>query len=397
MRGQFLPFSPPAIGEQEISEVVDTLRSNWITTGPKVKQFESKFAEFVGAHGALGVSSCTDALQVALAALGVGPGDVVLTTTLTFCATAHVVEHLGARPFLVDVDRDTLNISPQALIAAIDQVKKKNLGTLRAVIPVHFAGHPVDMAEILEIAREHSLAILEDAAHALPASWGNEMVGSVPESGIQRAAAFSFYATKNMTTGEGGMLTATPDWLEEARLWAQHGMNRDAWRRYGKGGSWHYDVVRPGFKCNMTDIEAALGVVQLNRLNEFQNTRRAIVSLYQEAFDGMDSFDTPCVKPNVEHAWHLYPLRLKLRRWTIDRGQFIEELAKRNIGASVHFIPLHEMTFYRDRYNLSDKDFPVAAEEAPRLVSIPLNANMSRSDALDVIDAVQDIQKHFGQ
>ena len=391
MRSEFLAFSPPCIGEDEIAEVVSTLRSGWITTGPRVRRFEESFAERLGADGALAVSSCTDAMQVALASLGVGPGDAVFTTTMTFSATAHVVEHLGAVPVLVDVDSDTLNIDCNALEAAIEATIADGALTPRAMIPVHFAGHPVDMAGVLSIAERFGLAVVEDAAHALPASWNNTLVGDVGDGSVERAVAFSFYATKNLTTGEGGMLTATPALLEEARLWSLHGMSRDAWNRYGKGGSWRYDVVRPGFKCNMTDIAAALGLVQLSRLDDFQKRRQSVVERYNDAFFGLDLLQTPIVRPGVEPAWHLYVLRLELDRLSIDRTRFIEELAARNIGSSVHFIPLHEMSFYRDKYSLSPAQFPVASAEFERIVSLPLHPGLTDSDVDDVIEAVLDV------
>jgi dTDP-4-amino-4,6-dideoxygalactose transaminase len=391
VRSEFLAFSPPCIGEDEIAEVVSTLRSGWITTGPRVRRFEESFAERLGADGALAVSSCTDAMQVALASLGVGPGDAVFTTTMTFSATAHVVEHLGAVPVLVDVDSDTLNIDCNALEAAIEATIADGALTPRAMIPVHFAGHPVDMAGVLSIAERFGLAVVEDAAHALPASWNNTLVGDVGDGSVERAVAFSFYATKNLTTGEGGMLTATPALLEEARLWSLHGMSRDAWNRYGKGGSWRYDIVRPGFKCNMTDMMAALGLVQLSRLDDFQKRRQSVVERYDEALSGSELLQTPTVRPGVDPAWHLYVLRLELDRLSIDRTRFIEELAARNIGSSVHFIPLHEMSFYRDKYSLSPAQFPVAAEEFERIVSLPLHPGLTDADVDDVIEAVLDV------
>ena len=397
MRSEFLPFAPPWIGEAEISEVVATLQTDWITTGPKVGRFEEAFAERVGAPGALAVNSCTDALHVALAALGVGPGDAVFTTTMTFCSTAHVVEHLDAVPRLVDIDAETINIDPVALERAIVEVEAAGDLSPRAIIPVHFAGHPVDMDSVLEIAATHGLAVVEDAAHALPAHHGDQAVGQVGDGSIPRAAAFSFYATKNLTTAEGGMLTATPDLLEEARLWSLHGMSRDAWKRYGKSGTWRYDVVRPGFKCNMTDIQASLGLVQLGRLDEFQKRRREIVERYERAFSASEALQTPIERPGVDHAWHLYTLRLELDRLSVDRDRFIEELSARHIGSSVHFIPIHELSFYRDRYSLSPSDFPIASREFERIVSLPLYPRLEDDDVDDVIEAVLDIVATFSR
>lgn len=391
MRTEFLPFSPPSIGEAEIDAVAETLRSSWITTGPKVKQFEAEFADRVGADDALAVSSCTDALQIALAALGIGPGDAVFTTTMTFCATAHVVEHLGATPVLVDVEPDTLNIDPDRLADAIARVERGGKLRPRSIIAVHIGGHPVDMDAVLSIAARHELALIEDAAHALPAKYGGVTVGDVHAGSVPRAVAFSFYATKNLTTAEGGMLTAGPDLLDEARLWSLHGMSRDAWKRYGQGGAWRYDVVRPGFKCNMTDIAAALGLVQLARLEGFQQRRSEIVARYEAGLGDLDEIDLPSVRDGVESAWHLYPIRLVLDRMRIDRDRFIDEMAARNVGTSVHFIPLHLMSFYRDRYGLTAEQFPVATAEFERLVSLPLHPGLTDRDVDDVVDSVRDI------
>ena len=395
IRSGFLPFSPPAIGEEEIAEVTATLRTPWISTGPKVAEFESAFADFVGADSALGMSSCTDALQVALAALGVGPGDAVFTTTMTFCATAHVVEHLGARPILVDVLPDTLNIDVAALAEAVERVAHNSELRPRAVMPVHFAGEPVDMEAIATICRRYEMALVEDAAHALPASWGGHRVGSMGDLGVPRAAAFSFYATKNLTTGEGGMLTATPDLLNEARLWSLHGMSRDAWNRYGQGGSWRYDVVRPGFKGNMTDIAASLGLVQLRRLPEFHRRRLEIVHRYDRAFGDESAVEVPTGDRNGDSAWHLYTIRLDLEQLSVSRDGFIDEMAARNIGCSVHFTPVHQLSYYEDRYGFAPESFPVASNEFRRLVSLPLHPLLTDDDVEDVTAAVIDTVEAF--
>lgn len=391
MRDTFLPFSPPLLGDEEIAEVVDTLRSDWITTGPKVKRFEADFAAYVGAPDALAVFSCTDALQVALAAIGVQPGDAVFTTDMTFVASAHVVEHLGATPVLVDIDASTLNIDPAALAKAIDEVKAEGRLTPKAIIPVHHSGHPCEMDEIFAIARRHDLAVVEDAAHAVPAQYRGGTIGVPRDEGVPHAIAFSFYATKNLTTAEGGMLTGTPALVEEARLWSLHGMSRDAWKRYGKGGAWFYEVIRPGFKCNMTDIQASIGIHQLKRLDGFQARRREVVAAYTEAFGAMPELQVPIERPEVRSAWHLFVLRLNLDRLTIDRGAFIDALGEANIGASVHFIPLHVHPFYRDKYGLSPESFPVASAEFERMLSLPLNPRLTDSDVADVIEAVTSI------
>ena len=392
MRSSFLPFSPPLLGEEEINEVLDTLRSDWITTGPKVRRFEQEFAEFIGAPAALAVSSATDAMLVGLAALGVATGDEIITTPMTFCSTVHVIEHLRARPILVDVSPDTLNIDP-------DQVAKAITPRTRGIMPVHLYGHPCEMDALYDLANWHNLFILEDAAHSLPARYKGRMIGApaITEHGsrITQLTAFSFYATKNLTTAEGGMLTGEPELIDQARIWSLHGMSRDAYKRYNAEGSWYYEVVLPGYKCNMTDIQAALGLQQLRKLPGFQARRRQIVRRYDEAFTLCDGLQTPVERSEVESAWHLYELRLNLERLTIDRARFIEELKVRNIGASVHFIPVHIHPYYRDKYGYRPEDFPVTYREHQRLVSLPLNLRMSDGDVQDVSDAVLDIVAQY--
>jgi len=383
VRTSFLPFSPPAIGPEEIAEVVDTLTSDWITTGPKTRRFESDFAQFIGAPGALAVFSATDAMQVALAALGTSPGDEIITTTMTFCSTVHVIEHLGARPVLVDVEPDTLCIDPKAVERAVTSRTK-------GVLPVHLYGHPCDLDPLLDLAKSRGLFVLEDAAHALPARYKGRMVGTVGT-----ATAFSFYATKNMTTAEGGMLTGDPDLLARARMWSLHGMSRDAYKRYSAEGSWFYEVVLPGFKCNMTDIQASLGLQQLKKLPRFQDRRRQVVQRYQSELGGLPEVETPTERAEVESAWHIYPLRLHLEALRIGRSQFIEELRARNVGASVHFIPVHVHPYYREKYGYSAHDFPVAAAHYERLVSLPLHPRLSDGDVDDVIEAVRDVVESF--
>ena len=388
MRDTFLPFSPPLIGEEEIAEVLDTLRSDWITTGPKVKRLEAEFAEFIGAPAALAVSSATDAMQVALAALGIGPGDEVITTTMTFCSTIHVIEHLGAKPVLVDVEPDTLAIDPARVAEAITP-------RTRAILPVHLYGHPCEMDALLELAHQHNLAIVEDAAHALPTRYKGRLIGAAFNSpfAIRHSplTCFSFYATKNLTTAEGGMVTGSQELIDRARMWSLHGMSRDAWKRYSATGSWYYEVVLPGFKCNMTDIQASLGLHQLRKLPQFQERRREIMRRYNTAFAAAPELQPPTERPEAESAWHIYALRLNLEQLRIDRAQFIQELNARNIGTSVHFIPNHLQPYYRDKYGYQPEDFPVAYREYQRLISLPLNLRLSNEDVEDVIEAVLDV------
>lgn len=378
-RETFLPFSPPDITEAEIEAVADAMRSGWISTGPKTREFEQEFARAVGAEAALALNSCTAGLHVALVALGIGEGDEVITTTMTFCSSVHVIEHTGARPVLVDVEPDTMNLDPAQVERAITKRTK-------AILPVHLAGHPAEMAAIMALAREHGLAVVEDAAHALPAAYQGQMVGTIGDM-----TAFSFYATKNLTTGEGGMLTGSAEHIDRARLFSLHGMNRDAWKRYTAAGTWFYEVVEAGFKYNMGDMQAAMGLVQLQRLDAMQARRAEIVRRYNAAFGDVPELQIPALRPDVRHAWHLYILRLNPERLSIDRARFIDEMRERNVGTSVHFIPVHKHPYYANRYGWTDADFPVAAGEYQRTVSIPLNTRMTDEDVEDVIAAVLDI------
>jgi dTDP-4-amino-4,6-dideoxygalactose transaminase len=383
MRKEFLNFSPPTIGEEEINEVADTLRSDWITTGPKTKQFETDFAAYVQAPGALALNSCTAALHTSLVVAGIGPGDEVIVTPLTFAATVNCIEHVGARPVLVDVETDTMNIDPLRAEQAIT-------GRTRAMIPVHLAGHPADMDSLRELAEKHHLLVVEDAAHALPAMYKGRFIGS-----WDNPAAFSFYASKNITTGEGGMLTGAASFLEDAKVVSLHGMSRDAWKRYEKGGSWYYEVVMPGFKYNMSDIQAAMGIWQLKKLEGFQRRRREIVAAYSAAFNGQDALEIPVERKDVESAWHLYILRLRSEALRINRDLFIKELAARNIGTSVHFIPIHVHPYYRDKYGFQPDDFPIAYGSYLRMLSLPVYPRMTASDVDDVIEAVLNVVKTF--
>jgi dTDP-4-amino-4,6-dideoxygalactose transaminase len=382
-RRDFLPFSPPLVGEEEIREVVDTLRSPWITTGPKTRRFEEEFSAFVRAPGALALNSCTAAMHTALAVLGIGPGDEVITTPMTFAATANVIEHVGARPILVDVEPDTLNIDPERVAAAISP-------RTRALLPVHYTGHPVELDALEALARKHNLALIEDAAHALPASYRGRPIGSG-----SNPVAFSFYATKNLTTAEGGALTADPEFLDRARIMALHGMSRDAWKRYDQGGSWRYEIVAPGFKYNMTDVASAIGLWQLRKQERFNRRRVEIVEAYTQAFGAEEALEPPVCRPYVEHAWHLYVLRIRPELLRIGRDKFIDELTARNIGTSVHFIPVHLHPFYRKKYGYVPNDLPVAVSNFERLLSLPLHPGLTDQDVSDVIEAVLDVVQNF--
>ncbi len=390
-RAQFLPFSPPDISEEEIAAVVDTLRSGWISAGPKTKQFEREFGAFIGSEAALSLNSCTAGLHLALVAMGIGANaggsasDEVITTTMTFCSSVNVIEHVNATPVLVDIDPQTLNLDPAAVERAITPNTK-------AIIVVHIAGHPAELAPLQDLARKHDLRIIEDAAHAVPARYEGQMIGNIGD-----VTAFSFYATKNLTTGEGGMLTGKAEYVDKARLYSSHGMNRDAWKRYSASGSWFYEVVAPGFKYNMNDMQAALGLTQLARLETMQQHRYAVAARYNAAFADVAALQTPTARANVQHAWHLYILRLNLEALTIDRARFIDELKERNIGTSVHFIPVHLHPYYRDRYGYTPDSFPVAYGEFQRTLSLPLRSNLSEGDIEDVIGAVLNVVETFGR
>jgi dTDP-4-amino-4,6-dideoxygalactose transaminase len=387
IRPNFLHFSPPYITEAEIEAVVATLRTDWITTGPQVRDFENDFMDALGSPDGLttlALNSCTAGLHLALATLNIGPGDEVITSPMTFCSSVNVIEHVGATPVLADVEADTLTIDPQ-------RVAEKITPRTKAIMPVHYAGHPADMRPIMALAREHGLAVIEDAAHALPASYEGQRVGTIGDF-----TSFSFYATKNVTTGEGGMLTGSPEHIARARVLSLHGMSRDAWKRYSAEGAWFYEVIEPGFKYNMPDIQAAIGRVQLKRLAEMQARRREVVAQYHAAFTNVRALQIPVERANVEAAWHLYVLRLHPEHLSINRARFIEELKARNIGTSVHFIPVHLHPYYRDKYGWQPDDFPVTFDAYRRVLSLPLHPRLSEDDVADVIAAVLDIAGKFG-
>jgi len=379
-RPEFVPFHVPQIDENEIRSVVETLKSGWLTTGIKVKQFEENFAQYVGCGHAIAVNSCTAALHLALEAVGIQEGDEVIVPTMTFTASAEVVLYFKARPVLVDCLPDTFNIDPDCVERAITSKTK-------AIIPVHFGGQPCDMEPILEIAQRHNLYIIEDAAHALPAKYHDKMVGTIGE-----ITCFSFYATKTITTGEGGMATTeNPEWAARMRMMSLHGISHDAWKRYAKEGSWYYEVLRPGFKYNLTDIGAAIGIEQLKKCGAFYAARKRIATAYDQAFADLPEIKTPQCKTDGQHAWHLYVIQLALERLKIKRDQFIEALKAQGIGTSVHFIPLHLHPYYRDTFGYTPDDFPNATRAYERIISLPIYPRMTNEDITHVIDAVKDV------
>ncbi|MBK9942190.1 MAG: DegT/DnrJ/EryC1/StrS aminotransferase family protein [Kouleothrix sp.] len=380
MRISFLPFALPDIDETELAEVREALESGWVTTGPKVRQFESAFAAAVGAKHAIAINSCTAAMHLALEAIGLQRGDEVITTPYTFAATAEVVRYFDARPVLVDVGAHDLNIHADLIEAAITP-------RTRAIIPVHIAGLPAELDAIHAVAQHHGLPVIEDAAHAFPSSYKVRSIGS-----ISQFTCFSFYATKTITTGEGGMICTDDDsWAERCRIMALHGISKDAWKRYTAEGSWYYEIIAPGYKYNMTDIAAGMGLAQLRKAERMWQRRLVIAERYNQAFAGAPELQVPNDRTDCRHAWHLYMLRLNLDRLQIDRAQFADELKRRNIGISVHFIPLHLHPYYREAYGYQPEDFPVAYHEYQREISLPIYSKMSDADVQDVIDAVLEV------
>jgi dTDP-4-amino-4,6-dideoxygalactose transaminase len=381
----WLPYHRPSIDHEEIAEVIDTLRSGWVTTGPKTERFEQEFAALLGVPGALAVSSGTAALHLALRVLGVEAGDHVIVPTYTFAATAEAVIYLGARPVLADVDPVTCNLRAE-------DVERARTPRTRGVVPVHVAGLPCDMDPILDVARTRRLVVVEDAAHALPARDGGRWVGTLGD-----AAAFSFYATKNITTGEGGMLVVRdPQAAEQARILSLHGISRDAWKRYTAAGHWRYDILAAGYKYNLPDLAASLGLAQLPKLAGFLARRRALAARYDRGLAHVDAVERPPHAPwDGLHAWHLYMIRLRAGVLRIDRDGFIDELRARNVGSSVHFIPLHLHPYYQQVWGYRAGQFPGAEAAWAGAVSLPLYPAMSEDDVDDVLTAVADVaRKH---
>jgi dTDP-4-amino-4,6-dideoxygalactose transaminase len=387
VRSSFLPFALPDIDNTDLAEVEDALLSGWVTTGPKTKQFEREFAETVNAKHAIAVNSCTAAMHLALEAIGVQRNDEVITTSYTFAATAEVIRYFDAKPVFVDIMPDTFNINPDLIEAAITS-------RTRAIIPVHIAGLPADMDAIHRIARKHGLAVIEDAAHADPLAYRRwtepRTANAEPKNALpSEAVCFSFYATKTITTGEGGMIVTNSDAIaDRCRIMALHGISRDAWKRYTAEGSWYYEITAPGFKYNMTDVAAAMGIAQLRKAERMLRRRSEIARQFNDAFASIPQIQIPHECDDNDHAWHLYMLRLNLDMLSIDRAQFYDALKKRNIGASVHFIPLHVHPYYRNLYGFEPTDFPIAYSEYMREISLPIYSKMSNEDVEDVISAV---------
>lgn len=381
-----VPFAKPYIGQEEIEEVIDVLKSGWLTTGSRCKQFEADFTAFLGGGiDAIAVNSCTAGLHLALEAIGIGEGDEVIVPVHTFTATAEVVRYLGAHPVFVDVEPETLCMDPVKFGRAITPKTK-------AVIPVHYAGRACDMDKILMLARRHNLKVIEDAAHALPARYNGKLVGTLESD----ATVFSFYANKTITTGEGGMIvTRNPDIAKRCRVMRTHGMNKEAFDRFtstSKKPAWHYEIVAPGFKYNMPDLAAAVGIHQLKRAYDMQESRRDVALQYMDLLKGLP---LECMNDSSSqddlHAWHLFVVKLDLEKLTISRDQFIERLTEAGVGASVHYIPLHMHPYWKETYGLRDDMFPVSTDAYHRIVSLPLYPYMAAQAIEKVVSEVRQI------
>jgi dTDP-4-amino-4,6-dideoxygalactose transaminase len=384
VRKEFLKFHQPSLGTEEETEVIDTLRSGWITTGPKTKRFEKEFAEFVAAPHAVAVNSCTAALHLALVASDIGPGDEVITSPITFASTANVIVHTGATPVFADIEPDTLNMDVESLAAAITPRTK-------AVIPVHFAGHPCDMDPILELCRKRGVAVIEDAAHAADADYKGRRVGSISEM-----TCFSFYATKNITTGEGGMLTtADADLAEKVAVLSLHGINRDAWKRYSAEGYRHWDIVAPGYKYNMFDLQAALGLCQLKKADTFWQQRRDQVRYYDQCLKDIPQLTPLAVRDYAKSAYHLYVIQVDTDALGIDRDTFMNALQAENIGIGIHFRAVHLHPYYTSTYGFKPGMFPRSEYASDRVISIPLYPGLSREDQELVVAALKKIVRNY--
>jgi perosamine synthetase len=379
-----VPFHMPYITDDEITEVVDSLRSGWLTMGPKTIDFENRFAGYIGSSHAVSMNSCTACLHLALKAIGIKKGDEVIVPVMTFSSTAGVLHYFGAKPVFVDVDPGTLNLDAS-------KIERSLTRRTRAIIPVHYAGQPCDMDDIADIAKNNSLYVIEDAAHALPALYKGRKVGTIGD-----ITCFSFYATKTLSTGEGGMVTTeNGEWAERLRILRLHGISKDAWKRYAGEGSWYYEVLEPGYKYNMTDIQAALGLAQLRKLEWMWMRRKEISLAYLRAFSAMEELSPLEAVPDRESAHHLYPIFLRPETMRIDRNRFIEEMKARGIGTSVHFIPLYRHPFYRKTGGYKPEDFPSAEWAYERMVSLPIYPGMSDEDVAAVFEAVDDIIRKF--
>lgn len=384
IRDDFIPYSKPCFDQSEIDAVSDAVRSNWWSKGPKTAEFEKEFAKFVGAKHALALNSCTAALHLSLAANGIGEGDEVISTPMTFCSTVNMVVNCGAKPVFVDIDESTGLMNP-------DNIEKAITSATRAIMPVHYAGQSCDMDRINSIADKHGLLVIEDAAHAVYTTYKDRMIGNG-----KNPTAFSFYATKNLAVGEGGMLTSNDDdFMQKARVLSLHGMSANAWNRYSKTGSWRYDVLAPGFKYNMTDIAASIGLVQLARLENMQTRREEISAYYNKQFEKLPGISLMKETGMGRNAHHLYAILVDKNELTIGRDEFIEILKEYKIGTSVHFIPVHMHPFYKEHFGTKEGDFPAAERLFSKTISLPMHPAMNDEEVEYVANAVREIaEKH---
>lgn len=381
---KYISFSIPKIGKEEIKEVVDSLKSGWITTGPKVLRFENIIKDYTGSKHALSLNSCTAGLHTSLISCGIKPGDEVITSPLTFAATANTIIHVGATPVFVDIKRETVNIDE-------DLIEKAITNKTKAIIPVHMAGRPCEMDKIMKIAKKHKLYVIEDAAQAIGAEYKGKKIGSIGDM-----TCFSFYATKNITTSEGGIVTTNnPDWAEKIKIYRLHGMSKDAWKRYSSAGYQHYDIIYPGFKYNMTDLQAALGIQQMAKINEFDKTRKMIWDAYDNGLKDLPvKLPHPCPS-HIKHARHLYTLLIEKEEVGIDRDEFIQKMHEFGIGTSVHFIPLHLHSYYKNKFGYKKGDYPNAEYIGERTVSIPLTPSLTKSEVERIIKTIKKIIRNL--
>jgi len=380
MRKDLLVFGAPIIGDDEINEVVAVMQSGWLGTGPKVAQFEKDFAEYKGIEYAVALNSCTAALHLSILAAGIGEGDEVITTPLTFCATINAIIHAGATPVLADVDPVTMNICP-------NEVKAKITPRTKAILPVHFAGRPCEMDALCQIADKHNLKIIEDCAHAIEAEYKGRKVGTFGDFGC-----FSFYVTKNVVTGEGGMvITQCEEDAARIKMLGLHGMSKDAWKRFGDEGYKHYQVVECGFKYNMMDLQAAIGIHQLQKIEAYWRRREEIWQRYNEAFLDFPVSLPALVEPDTRHSFHLYTILIDEQRCGISRDRFIDAMTKQNIGIGVHYLSIPEHPYYQNTFGWKPGNYPKAMRVGQQTVSLPLSAKLTDEDVRDVIDAVCDI------
>ncbi|MFX1383444.1 MAG: UDP-4-amino-4,6-dideoxy-N-acetyl-beta-L-altrosamine transaminase [Promethearchaeota archaeon] len=384
VRDDFLPYGTQWLDDNEINEVIDALKSSWITTGPKMRLFEENFKEYIGTKYAVAINSGTAALHISTSCININPGDEVITTPLTFVASANCIVYRGGTPIFADIKKDTYNIDP-------NEIRKKITSKTKAIIPVHFAGQPCDMDEICDIASENNLFIIEDAAHAIDAEYKGKKIGNISDLTI-----FSFHPVKNITTAEGGMVTTNNNELyDKLLIFRTHGISRDAVKRFGKSGGYYYDMQVLGFRYNMSELHAALGIHQLNKLESFQKRRREIVKIYNREIADIKEITIPYVKKDVKHSWHLYIIQLNLEKLKVDRDRIFKALREENIGVNVHYIPVHYHSYYQEKFGLQKGILPNVEWLFPRLLTIPLFPKMTENDVYDVINALEKVLTYY--